>query len=142
MKEYKINGKTIILGTFEELNVQKESLCYSGVAQDLFNKNIYYIVFDKYFTELSAASQKFLFFHEMGHIENGDFETNNFAAVNIMNIERMFGTTNEIEYKADKFAVNGTSKKIALKCFFEMKIKNHNTSTLDLINRAIAVIKG
>lgn len=141
MKEYKLNGKTIKFGTFEELNVQMGFLCYTAVTQDIFDENTYYIAFDKHFVELSPDSQKFLIYHEIGHIENGDFNINDNSAINKMNIDRMFGITNEIEYKADQFAVNKTSKKIALKCLFEMKRRNPGTSTMDLIHRAIAIIK-
>lgn len=139
MKQYTVNGKTIVFGTFEELNVPKGHLCYSTVTRDLFNENTYYIAYDKYFTELSPMSQKFLIYHELGHIENGDFNMS-FSDINKMNFNRVFGITNKIEFNADKFAISKTGKKAALKCFIEMKQKNHETGLMDLINRAIAVI--
>lgn len=140
MKQYTVNGKTIVFGTFEELNVPKGHLCYTAVTQDIINKDIYYIAYDKYFTKLSPTSQKFLIYHEIGHIENGDFEINNIPDINKMNLYRIFGITNKVEFKADEFAINKTGKKAALKCFIEMKQKNYRTNLMDLINRAIAVI--
>ena len=123
MKQYTVNGKTIVFGTFEELNVPKGHLCYTAVTQDLINKDIYYIAYDRYFTKLSPTSQKFLIYHELGHIENGDFEIN-IPDINKMNLYRIFGITNKVEFKADEFAINKNADRIDSVCNSFMESTN------------------
>ena len=141
MKELHFQDKTILFGTYEELGVHMYNLCFTAVAQDMFNKKVFYIAYDQKFVELSPMSQKFLIFHEIGHIVNGDFDKDLETILN-KNTLRSFGVSNKFEFNADKFAVKRTSKKVALKCLFEMKCKNIFTSSLDLIQRAIVIIFG
>lgn len=141
MKEYHFQEKTIIFGTYEELGVHMYNLCYTVVAQDMLNKNMFYIAYDQKFVELSPSSQKFLLFHEIGHILNEDFEKKNETIID-KNTLRSFGISNKMEFNADKFAVKRVGKKAALKCLFEMKKKNLFVSSLELIQRAIVIIFG
>lgn len=141
MEELHFQDKTIMFGTYTELNVDMANLCFTVVYQDEFNPKLFYIAFDQKFIELSPTSQKFLLFHEMGHIKNNDFDIDQ-KKLEKQNILRSFGISNRIEFKADKFAVEIVGKKAALKCLIEMKCKNIFTSSLELIQRAIVIIFG
>ena len=141
MKEFHLGEETIIFGTYEELGVHMYNLCYTIVTQDMFDKKKFYIAYDQKYVELSPSSQKFLLFHEIGHIVNGDFEKK-YQTIHNKNILRTFGISNKMEFNADKFAVKRVGKKVALNCLFEMKKKNIFTSSLDLIQRAIVIIFG
>lgn len=141
MKEFHLGEETIIFGAYEELGVHMYNLCYTIVTQDMFDKKKFYIAYDQKYVELSPSSQKFLLFHEIGHIANGDFERK-YQMIHNKNILRMFGISNKIEFNADKFAVERVGKKVALKCLFEMKKKNIFVSSLELIQRAIVIIFG
>ena len=141
MKEFHLEDKTIMFGTYEELGVHMYNLCYTVVTQDMFNKNVFYIAYDQKYVELSPNSQKFLLFHEIGHIVNGDFEKK-YQTIHNKNILRTLGISNKMEFNADKFAVKRVGKKAALNGLFEMKKKNIFTSSLDLIQRAIVIIFG
>ena len=143
MRKYEINGKTIIFGDYIELHTTMGTLPFTKVCNDRIDPNKFYIIYDKNFMKLSEESQKFILFHELGHIINGDLEGDNASKISrIRNILRFLNISNKAEFAADKFAVKRTSKKVALNAFWEMKRINIFISSLDLIQRAIVIIFG
>lgn len=144
LKEFVIDNKRIIVGDAKALKANMQYSMYCMTCKDMINPYMFYIVVDKHFYKLSASAKKFLVFHEMGHIANGDLEEKNFLKCTIMSfIRRFFGISNKMEFKADLHAVRYVGKIAALNSMHELiALKGEQLSVLEMEERIKRIEEG
>lgn len=150
-KEIRINGEEVmefdgkkIFFAYNHEFVEHNNALFCVSLKDSNHKNHYYIIADDNFRRVSNASKRFLVFHELGHIINGDLEEKNFLKCTIYSlIRRIFGLSNKIEYKADVHAVRYVGKISALNSMNELiDIKGYQLSKIEMEERIKRIKEG
>lgn len=151
MKTININGEKVMEFENKEIYfayhhdfVEMNNALFCISLKDTGRKNRYYIIADNNFMKLSNTAKKFLVFHEMGHIANGDLEEKNFLKCTIMSfIRRFFGISNKMEFKADLHAVRYVGKIAALNSMHELiALKGEQLSVLEMEERIKRIEEG
>lgn len=151
MKTININGEKVMEFENKEIYfayhhdfVEMNNALFCISLKDTSRKNRYYIIADNNFMKLSNTAKKFLAFHEMGHIANGDLEEKNFLKCAIMSfIRRFFGISNKMEFKADLHAVRYVGKIAALNSMHELiALKGEQLSVLEMEERVKRIEEG
>jgi len=110
------NGVEIHFAYDNELVALEKSLfCIS--FKDQSRKNVYFVIADDNFMKCSQATKKFLFYHECGHVVNGDLDNH---PIRRFLRKRIFKMYLHMEYKADKHAVRILGKDVAINAFQEL----------------------
>lgn len=151
MKEIYMNGEEVmefdnkkIFFAYNHDFVEYNNALFCVTLKDSNHKNRYYVIADNNFKKLSSAAKRFLVFHELGHIVNGDLEPKNFIKCTIYSfIRSFFGIGNKMEYKADNYAVRHVGKISALNSMKELiDLKGDQLSKKELDERKKRIMEG
>ena len=122
----------------ELVGLEKSLFCIS--FKDISRKNVYFIIADNNFMNCSQATKKFLFYHECGHVINGDLEDRPIRRFLKKHIFRLYLY---MEYKADKHAVRILGKDIAINAFQEITDMRKDTLYYpEIIHRYMRIKNG
>ena len=150
-KEIRIDGEEVmefddkkIFFAYNHEFVEYNNALFCISLKDSNHKNRYYIIADNNFRNVSAGTKRFLVFHELGHIINGDLEEKNFLKYIIYSFtRRVFGIGNKTEYKADAHAVRHVGKTSALNSMYELlSVKGHQLSRIEMEERIKRIKEG
>lgn len=151
MKEIHIDGEEVmefdnkkIFFAYNHDFVEYNDALFCVSLKDSNHKNRYYIIADNNFKKLTPVAKRFLVFHELGHVVNGDLELKNFFKCAIYSfIRSFFGIGNKMEYKADNYAVRNVGKISALNSMKELiDLKGDQLSKKELDERKRRIMEG
>lgn len=117
-----------------DLHVKAFGAKYAFTAKNLFGQLI--IFTDDDFETLPEDVRLFTLYHELGHVENGDLERPAEELQKVLR-ERNRKSVNEMELKADEYAVRKTSIETALKSMelFKKTVKEMGLPTKEVKQR-------
>ena len=97
---YKVSNKNTVRNN-------KSVIAISAMSED---RKSYIVITDDYYDEAPVYVQEFIELHEIGHIKNGDLDSNKSICANKLayNLSRCVGLGRgaEIEYAADKYSAS------------------------------------
>ena len=150
-KEIKINGEEVmefdnkkIFFAYNHEFVESNGALFCLSLKDSNHKNRYYIIADNNFRKVTNTAKRFLAFHELGHIINGDLEEKRFLKCTIYSwLRQRFGIGNNLEFKADNHAVRHIGKRAALDSIAELiAIKGEQLSKKEMDERIKRIEEG